>query len=114
VAALLGLLAALRSHDGGRAAKRLRDRTGQAPAVLWPSVLAFVALAVMAWAAWARPPPFSVPTLGGFNFEGGKNISPEFTALYVGLSIYTAAFIAEIVRGGILAVPKGQNEARWR
>lgn len=111
-AALWGLLAALVfSLLAARRANRLRDRTGQAPAVLWPSVLAFVALPVMAWAAWGAPTAFSVPTLGGFNFEGGKHVSPEFTALYVGLSVYAAAFIAEIVRGGILAVPKGQNEA---
>ena len=111
-AALLGLVAALVvSLVLARRAAKLRDRTGRAPAVLWPSVLAFIALPVAAWAALGAPTAFSVPVLGGFNFEGGKNISPEFTSLYVGLSIYTAAFIAEIVRGGILAVPKGQTEA---
>ena len=57
-------------------------------------------------------PGFSgVPVLQGFNFSGGLAISPEFGALLVGLSIYTAAFIAEIVRAGILAVPRGQVEA---
>ena len=53
----------------------------------------------------------SVPTLQGFNFAGGIAISPEFGALLVGLSVYTAAFIAEIVRAGVLAVPRGQIEA---
>lgn len=53
----------------------------------------------------------SVPLLEGFNFTGGVAISPEFAALLVGLSIYTAAFIAEIVRAGILAVPRGQVDA---
>lgn len=53
----------------------------------------------------------SVPTLQGFNFAGGLAITPEFGALLVGLAIYTAAFIAEIVRAGILAVPRGQYEA---
>jgi general L-amino acid transport system permease protein len=52
-----------------------------------------------------------VPALEGFNFSGGIAISPEFAALLVGLSVYTAAFIAEIVRAGILAVPRGQVEA---
>jgi general L-amino acid transport system permease protein len=57
-------------------------------------------------------PGFSgVPTLQGFNFAGGIAISPEFGALLVGLSVYTAAFIAEIVRAGVLAVPRGQVEA---
>jgi general L-amino acid transport system permease protein len=53
----------------------------------------------------------SLPVLQGFNFSGGIAISPEFGALLIGLSIYTAAFIAEIVRAGILAVPRGQSDA---
>ncbi|HEX7055349.1 MAG TPA: ABC transporter permease subunit [Burkholderiales bacterium] len=53
----------------------------------------------------------SVPSLQGFNFAGGIAISPEFGALLAGLSVYTAAFIAEIVRAGFLAVPRGQVEA---
>jgi general L-amino acid transport system permease protein len=51
------------------------------------------------------------PTLTGFNFHGGMSISPEFAALLIGLSTYTAAFIGEIVRGGILAIDRGQTEA---
>jgi general L-amino acid transport system permease protein len=53
----------------------------------------------------------SVPELAGFNFRGGATVTPEFLALMLGLSIYTAAFIAEIVRAGILAVSHGQTEA---
>ncbi|MGQ0655343.1 MAG: amino acid ABC transporter permease [Betaproteobacteria bacterium] len=53
----------------------------------------------------------SVPRLDGFNFSGGATLTPEFAALLVGLAAYTAAFIAEIVRAGVLAVPKGQREA---
>ena len=53
----------------------------------------------------------SVPELQGFNFVGGMQVSPEFAALLVGLATYTAAFIAEIVRAGILAVDRGQREA---
>ncbi len=52
-----------------------------------------------------------VPELAGFNFTGGLQLSPEFAALLIGLSLYTAAFIAEIVRAGILAVDRGQFEA---
>jgi general L-amino acid transport system permease protein len=54
------------------------------------------------------PLPGSVPVLEGFNFTGGGQLSPEFAALLAGLVAYTAAFIAEIVRAGILAVPRGQ------
>ncbi|MEK7809904.1 MAG: ABC transporter permease subunit [Chloroflexota bacterium] len=58
-------------------------------------------------------PAFSiqVPELQGFNFSGGLTLSPEFSALLIGLSIYTGGFIAEIVRAGIQAISKGQTEA---
>lgn len=51
------------------------------------------------------------PALAGFGFQGGASVSPEFAALLAGLTMYTAALIGEIVRGGILAVDKGQSEA---
>ena len=53
----------------------------------------------------------SVPELKGFNFKGGLNVSPEFSALLIGLVLYTAAFVAEAVRAGIQSVSKGQREA---
>jgi general L-amino acid transport system permease protein len=63
--------------------------------------------------AWETPPPVvvSTPQRQGFNFRGGLSMTPEFAALLLGLVIYTGAFIAEIVRAGITAVPKGQWEA---
>jgi general L-amino acid transport system permease protein len=59
------------------------------------------------------PLPGSVPELSGFNFAGGAALSPEFAALLIGLSTYTAAFIAEIVRAGILAIERGQLDAAY-
>jgi len=59
------------------------------------------------------PLPGSTPALSGFNFSGGASLTPEFTALLVGLVTYTAAFIAEIVRAGILSVQRGQTEAAY-
>jgi general L-amino acid transport system permease protein len=55
----------------------------------------------------------SVPRLEGFNFVGGGVLTPEFAALTFGLILYTAAFIAEIVRAGVLAIPRGQFEAAY-
>jgi general L-amino acid transport system permease protein len=57
------------------------------------------------------PLPGSVPVLEGFNFSGGGHLSPEFAALLAGLVVYTASFIAEIVRAGILSVPREQVHA---
>jgi general L-amino acid transport system permease protein len=68
-------------------------------------------LPLVVFLAAGAPLTLSVPELRGFNFQGGATLSPEFAALLMGLSIYTAAFIAEIVRSGILAVSAGQTEA---
>lgn len=62
-------------------------------------------------AVTARNTTFDLPTLRGFNFHGGSRLSPELAALVAGLALYATAFIAEIVRGGVIAVPAGQWEA---
>jgi general L-amino acid transport system permease protein len=111
-AALVGLLLAIAATAlWARYANGIQHRTGRRPPVLGPAVVLLLGAPLAAWALLGAPTGLSHPVLGGFDFEGGKNVSPEFTALFVGLSVYTAAFIAEIVRGGILAVPKGQTEA---
>ena len=66
---------------------------------------------LVAWLAFGAPTAIDVPHLAGFNFRGGVTLSPELLTLLLGLVIYTAAFIAEIVRSGILAVDRGQAEA---
>ena len=94
-----------------RAALRRRDETGVKPAV-WPAAIGLlVGLPTLVWAALGAPFTIDYPALKGFNFVGGGLISPEYFALLIGLTIYTAAYIAEIVRSGIEAVPKGQWEA---
>jgi general L-amino acid transport system permease protein len=75
-------------------------------------LLAFFGIAVVGWFAVGEAPiQLDVPERGRFNFSGGMALSTSFTAILVGLVIYTAAFIAEVVRGGIQAVRRGQLEA---
>lgn len=75
-------------------------------------LVAFVGLSVAGWLlAYQAPIGLSIPERGRFNFEGGMGLSPEFAALLLGLVLYTAAFIGEVVRGGIQAVRRGQWEA---
>lgn len=94
-----------------RIALRQRDETGMKPAI-WPAAIGLmVALPVLVWAALGAPFAIDYPVLKGFNFIGGGIVSPEYFALVVGLTVYTSAYVAEIVRSGIQAVPSGQWEA---
>ncbi|HVY16566.1 MAG TPA: amino acid ABC transporter permease [Rhodopila sp.] len=95
----------------GRYADRKQDATGVRPAT-WPIALLLLAgLPLLVWAVMGEPFTVDYPVLRGFNFQGGITLSPEYFALLLGLVTYTASYIAEIVRSGILAVPKGQWEA---
>lgn len=92
-------------------ARRRQARTGRG-FPLWTSGLVLIlALPAAAFGIASALTPWDVPVLRGFNYRGGFVLVPEFVALFAALSTYTAVFIAEIVRGGILAVPKGQLEA---
>jgi general L-amino acid transport system permease protein len=79
---------------------------------IWPYVVGgLIGLPLLSALVFGVPVVFEVPVLKGFNFAGGTRVIPEFVALLVALSTYTASFIAEIVRAGILSVHKGQMEA---
>jgi general L-amino acid transport system permease protein len=79
---------------------------------VWPLAIGLlVGLPVVSRLIFGSPVSFEVPQLRGFNFAGGTRVIPEFVALTVALSTYTAAFIAEVVRAGILSVHRGQMEA---
>lgn len=92
-------------------ARRRRDRTGRGFPVWSSGALLIAAIPLATFAAAVAATPWDIPVLRGFNYRGGFVLIPEFVALVAALATYAAAFIAEIVRGGILAVPKGQLEA---
>ena len=94
-----------------RWADRLRRRTGRAIMAVWWNAGLIAGLPLAAWLIGGAPTAFDVPKLRGFNFVGGVVLSPEFIALLLGLSLYIAAFIAEIVRSGVQSVSRGQIEA---
>ena len=91
--------------------KRRQAQTGQ----IFPAVRVTLALSIglplLAWVFAGAPTAMDIPELRGFNFTGGITVSPEFSALLLGLVFYTAAFVAEIVRAGIQSVGSGQVEA---
>ena len=94
-----------------RTAARQQEATGVRPRV-WPVAIGFLlGFPLLVWGALGAPFAVEMPVLRGFNFTGGATVSPEYAALTLGLVIYTASYIAEIVRSGILAVPTGQWEA---
>jgi general L-amino acid transport system permease protein len=79
---------------------------------IWPYVIGMlIGLPILASLVFGVPVSFEIPQLKGFNFAGGSRVIPEFVALTLALSTYTGAFIAEVVRAGILSVHKGQMEA---
>ncbi|MQX38396.1 amino acid ABC transporter permease [Roseospira navarrensis] len=94
-----------------RWAKKRQDATGQRfPA--WPTAFALViGLPVIVFWLIGAPLLWDLPALEGFNFKGGVRLIPEFIALWLALTLYTASFIAEIVRSGIQSVSHGQTEA---
>ncbi len=94
-----------------RYAKRVQDATGKIYPVFWIGVLAIIVLPLAVFFLMGSPVGWEYPALKGFNFKGGLVIRPEFIALWLALSFYTAAFIGEVVRAGILAVSHGQTEA---
>jgi general L-amino acid transport system permease protein len=87
------------------------EKTGVPKPTFWPSFLIIIALSLLGWVLGGAPMALEIPEKTDINVSGGGAVTPEFLAVVIGLTIYTAAFVAEIVRSGIQAVPWGQTEA---
>ena len=108
IAFLIGLVA---SFIIRRWSRKRQEATGQQFPVFWTSVGLILGLPFLAYLFSGMPIGFEISEKGRFNLSGGLQIIPEFVALLIALALYTASFIAEIVRAGILAVSHGQTEA---
>jgi general L-amino acid transport system permease protein len=108
IAFIIGLAAAFFVR---RAAKIHQKKTGRIFPAFTVSIALITGFPFLCWLFAGAPLQMSVPHLRGFNFQGGLSVSPEFSALLLGLVLYTAAFVAEIVRAGIQAIGRGQTEA---
>lgn len=109
---LLALVAALLlSSLLAFVSRRLREQHGRIISFTRLRFGLVIGLPLLVWWLAGAPLQLNRPELQGFNFKGGFTVSPEFTALLLGIALYSSAFIAEIVRSGIQSVPKGQLEA---
>ena len=91
--------------------KRKQDQTGKQYPIFFINSALIIFTPIIFYYIMGMPIEFEIPVLKGFNFKGGMVIRPEFIGMLLGLSIYTAAFISETVRSGIISVSKGQREA---
>ena len=94
-------------------ARQVQDSSGKIYPVFWISLGAIIGLPIIVYFLAGSPMTFEMAVLKGFNFKGGLVLRPEYIALTLALSLYTAAFIAEIVRAGIQAISHGQTEAAY-
>lgn len=94
-----------------RYARKRQLATGERLPVLWTVLGLIIGLPPVTFLVTGAPITFDIPVAGKFNLTGGSVVGPEFMSLFLALSFYTAAFIAEIVRAGIRGVSKGQTEA---
>ena len=94
-----------------RWAKRRFEQTGKAASMILVPIAIPFAAAFLGWLLGGAPTAWSIPKPEGFSMEGGASATPEFLAVLLGLVMYTAAFIAEVVRAGIASVSYGQSEA---
>lgn len=87
------------------------EATGQIKSMFWAPVAICLAVSLLGWVAGGAQTAFDFPVMGEFSIEKGGSLTPEFLSVLLGLTVYTAAFVAEVVRSGIQSVARGQGEA---
>ncbi len=92
-------------------ALRRFEATGQIRSMFWVPLAICLGVSLLGWAAGGAPTAFDYPMMGEFAIEKGGSLTPEFLSVLLGLTVYTAAFVAEVVRSGIASVAQGQGEA---
>ena len=108
----LGLLVgAVLAWVWARKARALFEATGQVRPVLLPAIGLLLVGALVGWLLGGAPMAWNLPKAGDVSVEGGSSFTPEFISVLLGLTFYTASFVAEVVRAGIASVPRGQSEA---
>ncbi|HSW06203.1 amino acid ABC transporter permease [Aquabacterium sp.] len=108
IGALMGLTA---GWLWARWARQRFEQTGQARPILLPALAMVIVAALAGWLAGGAPTAWKLPTVSDVSVDGGSAFTPEFISVLLGLTFYTAAFVAEVVRAGIQSVPRGQSEA---
>jgi general L-amino acid transport system permease protein len=108
VLSIIGVILAILAYT---VLRRRREISGQNTYFSQVSLGILIVSGGLGWIISGTPFQLSTPELQGFNFQGGLRLTPEFSGMFIGLTIYTAAFIAEVVRAGIQAVDRGQIEA---
>jgi general L-amino acid transport system permease protein len=111
LAALGGLAGALLGWMWALRARAHFEATGQQRAVWLPALGLVLLGGLIGWAAGGAPTAWNLPEVGELSVDGGSALTPEFLSVLLGLTFYTAAFVAEVVRAGIASVPRGQSEA---
>ena len=110
--ALFGVLAGIAlAFIYRRWALRHFEATGKIRSMFWVPLAIVVALGVVGWLLGGAPAQFNSPIKGDFSIENGGSLTPEFLSVLIGLTVYTAAFVAEVVRAGVQSVARGQSEA---
>lgn len=110
--AMIGLIAgAALAYIYVKWARKQFETTGQLKSMFWVPIAICLAASLLGWLAGGAPTAFEFPSKGEFSIEHGGSLTPEFLSVLLGLTVYTAAFVAEVVRSGIQSVASGQREA---